>query len=109
MYGLILGQLSKSSPFTAAEKPPSSSKLVQENVAKLASGPVALSSNEVEASNDLNAAKVAAMKAAELGTLSFFLGTIIAVYTCVNICVFIFFFFFLIGYILAFIGAFQWN
>eukprot|EP00268_Persea_americana_P015114 TRINITY_DN1685_c0_g2_i1.p1 TRINITY_DN1685_c0_g2~~TRINITY_DN1685_c0_g2_i1.p1 ORF type:complete len:483 (-),score=113.03 TRINITY_DN1685_c0_g2_i1:986-2434(-) len=54
------GQLSKSSPFAVADKPPSSSHQVQENVAKSASA------NEIEASNDLNAAKVAAMKAAEL-------------------------------------------
>eukprot|EP00262_Sarcandra_glabra_P014282 TRINITY_DN4147_c0_g1_i2.p1 TRINITY_DN4147_c0_g1~~TRINITY_DN4147_c0_g1_i2.p1 ORF type:complete len:535 (-),score=128.68 TRINITY_DN4147_c0_g1_i2:121-1725(-) len=57
--------LSKSTTFAADEKPPSSSKQAQETIAKIISEAVP-SASETEVAHDLNAAKVAAMKAAEL-------------------------------------------
>lgn len=59
----------ESCPFAAAERSPSSSNHVQENVSKLALETFPLSTNKVESSNDLNVAKIAAVRAAELGTV----------------------------------------
>ena len=64
MFSLILGLVSK---FTSAPDGRESSSSKQAQDGKLTAG-LAQSDNS-EADNDLNAAKVAAMKAAELGKL----------------------------------------
>lgn len=63
---LKLGQSDKFPLSTAEGKPSSSSKQVSDTTEKLTIGPTGLANNHTEATQDLNAAKVAAMKAAEL-------------------------------------------
>ncbi|KAL5994775.1 hypothetical protein ACLOJK_024830 [Asimina triloba] len=69
--------LSKSSKFD--EKPTSNSMPVQETVGKSTSEPSHYSASESEVAQDLNAAKVAAMKAAELGMSNYLAISIIAI------------------------------
>ncbi|KAF9597921.1 hypothetical protein IFM89_022623 [Coptis chinensis] len=59
------GQTLSKSTFAAAQRPPSS-KYPQETIGKVIPEPVEANSNEAETAQDFNAAKVAAMKAAEL-------------------------------------------
>lgn len=79
----LCGQLGPESKTTAAEeKPTSSLKQLPDVACKVASEQSKFSVNDSEAANDLNAAKVAAMKAAELGMCSLWLLSYICYYAC---------------------------
>lgn len=73
----------KSNANGADDNPSSSLRQVKEASGKFTSEPIAISGNQSETAQDLNAAKVAAMKAAELGE---YLIPLLVFYNCDNIC-----------------------